>query len=87
MFGWVLKTPLKPSIKASVSSTFLVLAAIWLNTFFPFTLQTLISSNIQKRSSSFVAEDFYFYLNEYLRKNIHKYANFLLSLRQNNGVR
>ena len=34
MFDWVLKAPLNPSIKASVSSTFLALAAIWLNTFF-----------------------------------------------------
>ena len=86
MFGWVPKAPLKASIKASVSSTFLALAAIWLNTFFPFTLQIFSSSNIQKRSSSFVVQDFYFYSNEYLRKNIHKYANFSLSPRQNNGV-
>ena len=48
------------SVKASVSSTFLALAAIWLNTFLPFTL-IFISSNIQKRSSSFIAQDFYFY--------------------------
>ena len=34
MFDGVLKTPLKASIKASVSSTFLALAAIWLHTFF-----------------------------------------------------
>ena len=34
MFDCVLKTPLKASIKASASSTFLALAAIWLNTFF-----------------------------------------------------
>ena len=53
--------------------------------FFPLTL-IFTSSNIQKRSSSFVVQDFYFYLNEFLRKNIHKYANFLLSLRQNNSV-
>ena len=38
MFNWVVKMQLKASIKASVSSTFLVLAAIWLNTLFPFTL-------------------------------------------------
>ena len=48
------------SVKASVSSTFLAVAAIWLNTFLPFTL-IFISSNIQKRSSSFIVQDFYFY--------------------------
>ena len=30
--------------------------------------------------------DFNFYSSEYLRKNIHKHANFSLSPRQNNGV-
>ena len=29
MIRWVLKMPLKASVKASVSSTFLALAAIW----------------------------------------------------------
>ena len=33
-----------------------------------------MSPNIQKRSSSFVLQDFYFHSNEYLRKNIQKYA-------------
>ena len=33
MLDWVVKTPLKATIKASVSSTFLALAAIWLSTF------------------------------------------------------
>ena len=37
MYDWVLKTPLKASTKASTSLTFLALAAIWLNTFFPST--------------------------------------------------
>ena len=42
-----------------MNSTFLSLAAIWLSNFFPFTL-IFISSNIQKRSSSFVVQDFIF---------------------------
>ena len=41
MFDLVLKTPLKTSIKASVSSTFLALASIWLNTFFPLLWKVL----------------------------------------------
>ena len=77
---------LKASIKASVSSTFLVLAAIWLNTLFPFTLQIFFSSIIQERSSSSVVQGFYFYSNEYLRKNKQKYTNFSLSPTQNNCV-
>ena len=84
MFDWIVKTKLKASIKAFVSLTFLALAAIWLNTSFPFTLQIFISSIIQKRSSSFVVQDFDFYSNEYLCKNIHNYTNFLFSPRKNN---
>ena len=84
MFDWIVKTKLKASIKAFVSSTFLGLAAIWLNTSFPFILQIFISSIIQKQSSSFVVQDFHFYSNEYLCKNIHSYANFLVSPRKNN---
>ena len=76
MFDWIVKTKLKAS--------FLALAAIWLNTSFPFTLQIFISSIIQKRSSSFVVQDFDFYSNEYLCKNIHNYTNFLFSPRKNN---
>ena len=34
----------------------------------------------------FSCNAFYFYLNEYLRKNIFKYANFSTSPRQNNGL-
>ena len=34
----------------------------------------------------FSCNAFYFYLNEYLHKNIFKYANFSTSPRQNNGV-
>ena len=34
----------------------------------------------------FLCNAFYFYLNEYLHKNIFKYANFSTSPRQNNGV-
>ena len=86
MFHWVLKSRLKASIKASVSLTFLALAAIWLNTFFPFAL-IFVFSSIQKRSSSFVVQDFIFIQTSiYVRKNIHKYANFSLSPRQNNSV-
>ena len=51
-----------------------------------FFLLRKISSNIQKRSSNFAVKDFNFYSNEYLRKNTRKYANFLLSPKQNNGV-
>ena len=40
MFDLVLKMPLKASIKASVGSTFLALAAICLNTSFPFTFRS-----------------------------------------------
>ena len=59
MFDWVVKTLLKASIKVSVSSIFLALAAIRLNTFYHFTLKIFISSNIQKWSSSFVEQDFF----------------------------
>ena len=64
MFDWVLKLWLNASIKA-VSSTFLTLAAIWLNNFFPFTL-IFVSSNIQKRSSIFVVQDFIFIQTKFL---------------------
>ena len=78
MFQWVLNMPLKASIKASVSSTFLAWAAIWLNTFFSFTLYIFISSSIRKRFSSFVVQDFYFHSNEYLPKNHHQVCKFLV---------
>ena len=81
----VLKIPLKASIKVSVSLTFLALASIWLNIFSLYFV-IFISSNAQKLSSSFVGQNFYVYSNKYLLENIHKYSNFSLSPRQNNGV-
>ena len=70
MFDLVLKTPRKASIKASVSSTFLALAAIWLNTFF-LLLCKLLFLPIFRNDLQALLYKTYFNSNEYLRKNIH----------------
>ena len=52
MFDWVPKSRLKASIKASVSSIFLALAAIWLNTNYKtFFFQVFSKDRGQKQSS------------------------------------
>ena len=54
--------------------------------FFLLLCKFLFLPILKKLSSSFVVQDFNFYSNEYLHKNIHKYPSFLLSPRQNNVV-
>ena len=48
---------LQASVKTSMSSTFLVLAVIWLIFFFLHILYNFFSSNIQKQSSAFIVQN------------------------------
>ena len=87
MFDWVLKTSLKAPIKVSVSSTFLALAIIWLNTFF-FLLCKFLFLPIFKKELQVLLYKTYFYSNEYLRKKNTQVCKFLVvdKTKQNNGA-
>ena len=71
MFDWIVKTPLKVLIKASVISTFLATAAIRLNTFFLLLCVSFYFFQISKMAFKFCYR-LSFYSNEYLRKNIER---------------